>query len=581
MKVRLLPLMLLSISVFAACSPASNPPTTTAPSGAVVPPAGATSAANVPKRGGSVVMTMWQSPTTLNYYLGAQNVVYEVTTFVNEGLTRVLPDGTREALLVKELPTAQNGGVSADGKTVTYKLKDGVTFSDGAPLTCDDVNFTWQAIMTPGVGIVYTTGYSDIDSIDCSDPKSVVIKFKNFYAPYLTLFDRAILPKSAGNPNDMKNWAYNRKPIGTGPFKVDEWVADDHITLSRNDKYRELAKPYLDQVIIRIVPSSAVALQLLISGEVDIMWNNTEADLPQLRKAQGVVIASKPRMGGERMILNRAENKDPSDPNKPHPILGDVRVRQAIAYGLDKQTVIDNLLFGEAKPGTSDVNNGFFNCTNIQPYPYDPDKARKLLDEAGWVPGSDGIRVAKGAKYAPDGTRLSLKFMTTSGNKLREDSQVIWSENMKAIGVEFIIQNGPSSVVLGTWDSGAPYRHGNFDIMMYSSLADIDPHLQMVSLFASWNIVSEKNKNGSNLTRFSNPKVDDLLNRAAVEPDAGTRKVLYCQVADIVHDDASTIYLYQRNGINSYRDRVFGPVAGNPWSNIGWAVADWWLKSSN
>ncbi len=531
-----------------------------------------------PKKGGKVTMAVWQSPITLNLMLGTQTVMDEVNVFILEGFTKVMSDGTRVPNLAKEVPTVQNGGVSADGKTITYKLKEGLVWSDGQPLTCDDVAFTWQARMTKDVGIVSTTGYSDIETIECPNPTTVVIKFKNFFAPYLTLFDDHIFPKHyAGDPKDMKNWAFNRKPLGAGPFKLDEWVADSYITLSRNPNYREKDKPYLDQVVIRIVPSSEVAMQLLASGEVDIVWNNTEADIPQLEKMAGVKISDPLQIGGERLFLNLAENKDPSDPNKPHLILSDVRVRQAIEYGINKQRIIDKLLYGKAKPGTNEINAGFFQCSDFKPRPYDPEKAKQLLTEAGWIPGPDGIRVSKGAKVAPDGTRLRLKYSTTSGNKLREDSQVLIVEDMKAIGVELYIENAPSSVVIGTWDGGSPRRHGNFDIIMYTTNAGIDPHSQMTNLFASWMIPHEGNKGGLNYTRFSDPQVDDLLKKAAVEPDINKRRDLYCQVAKIGQEATNMIYLYQRLDLDSYRDRLQGWVP-NAWDNNGWNAESWWIK---
>ncbi len=577
----LLGAMLVVLFVLVQCAPAPAPTVApTAPPAATKPaptaPPAPTATAG-PKRGGKVTMAVWQSPVTLNSLLGTQTVMDEVNVFVMEGFTKVLPNGDRVANLAKEVPTVQNGGVSADGKTITYKLKDGLKFSDGNPLTCEDVKFTWQAWMTPGVGIVSTTGYDKISAVDCPDPNTVVIKFKEFYAPYLQLFIE-ILPKHyAGDPKDMKNWAFNRKPLGSGPFKIDEWVADSHVTLSRNPNYREKDKPYLDQVVIRIVPSSEVAMQLLSSGEVDIMWNNTEADFPQLEKMTGVKLSTPLQIGGERLFLNMAENKDPSDPQKPHLILSDVKVRQAIEYGINKQRIIDKLLYGKAKPGTSELNAGYFNCTDLKPRGYDPEQAKKLLTEAGWVPGADGIRVAKGAKVAPDGTRLRLKYSTTSGNKLREDSQVLVVEDMKAIGVELFIENAPSSVVIGTWDGGSPRRHGNFDIIMYTTNAAIDPHSQMMNLFYSKNIPSEQNKGGVNYTRFSDPKVDAMLDQAGAEPDIAKRKALYCQVVQTGFETTNMIYLYQRLDLDSYRDRLLGWVE-NAWDNNGWNADSWSLK---
>ncbi len=561
--------------------PATKAPEPTKPAEPTKPPAPTTAptvAADAPKRGGKITMALWQSPTTLNAFLGAQTVMNEVLIYVVEGLTRIQPDGSRAAVLAKEVPTLQNGGVSADGKTITYKLKEGMLWSDGTPFTCDDVKFTWQAIMTPGIGITSTTGYSDIETVECTNPTTVVVKYKNFYAPYIQLFDR-ILPKSAGDPKDMKNWAYNRKPLGTGPFKVQEWIADDHVTLVRNENYRDAkaGQPYLDQIIARIVPSVDVGMQLIASGEVDILWSITIDTTPQLDKMTGVKYSAPPRLGGERIYLNLAENKDPADPTKPHQILSDVKVRQALALSINKQRIVDQLLYGKVALLSSELNTGPFACDNIKPYPYDPTQSKKLLDEAGWIPGPDGIRVAKGAKLAPDGTRLRLKYSTTSGNKLREDTQALVLQDFKAIGVEAFIENAPSSVVIGTWAAKSPRQHGNFDLVQYSSTAGIDPHQQMVALFASWTIPSEKNQGGSNIPRFSDPKADEWLKQAEKEPDAGKRKVLYCQVAQLGYDSYPMIYLYQAGNAYAYRDRLQGWVA-NGFNSMGWNAADWWIK---
>lgn len=557
-----------------AATAAPAAPTTAAPQ----PPAAPTVAAG-PVRGGKITMAAWQSPVTLNPFLGTQTVQGEVNIFVNEGMTGVDGDGNRFPVLAKEVPTVQNGGVSADGKTITYNLKEGVVWSDGKALTCEDFQFTLQAVMTPGVGVTSTEGFREIDVVECPSPTRVVIKFKNFYAPYITLFSNTVLPKHAtGDPKDMAKWEYNRKPIGTGPFKVQEWVTDSYVRLVRNDAYRDAkaGKPYLDEVVIRIVPSSEVAMQLLISGEVDIMWNNTEAELPQLEKLPGIKLSLPLQIGGERLFLNMAENKDPSDPKKPHLILSDVKVRQAIEFGINKKRVIDSLLFGKAQPGTSELNAGFFDC-KATPRAYDVNQAKKLLDEAGWVPGADGIRVSKGAKVAPDGTRLRLKYSTTSGNKLREDSQVLVVEDMKAIGVELFIENAPSAVVIGTWDANSPRRHGNFDIIMYTTNAGLDPHGQMTNLYLTRNIPSEANKGGVNYTRFSDPKVDELLDNAAKEPDINKRKDLYCQISKLGQETANMIYLYQRLDLDSYRDHLQGWVP-NAWDNNGWNATDWWRK---
>jgi peptide/nickel transport system substrate-binding protein len=368
----------------------------------------------------------------------------------------------------------------------------------------------------------------------------------------------------------LKNWAFNRKPVGTGAFKVDEFVTGDHITLSRNDSYWQTGKPYLDKVIVRIVPSSEVAKQLMKNGEADVMWNVTEADLPEIDKMQNVKLFNAPQAGGERMILNTVKPGDPSDNKTPHPILGDVKVRQAIAYGIDKQTIIDKLLFGKALPGSSELNVDPFNCSDIKAYPFDQAKAKQLLDDAGWKVGADGIRVK-------DGNRLRLKYQTTTGNKLREDSQVLIVENMKAIGVEFYIENQPSALLIGSWAANSPRKKGNYDIIMYTTNSDIDPGNQMYTYFDSKSIPTPDYQGGVDYSRWNDPQTDKLIEQANGLLDWSQRKPLYCQAAKLVVDGASHIYLYQRYNLQLFNSRVQGWIA-TPWRGPLWNSWDLWVN---
>jgi len=516
-------------------------------------------------------MVVWQEPEHLNWELGSQTIINEVASFAVEGLARVNDKGQWVPVLAVEVPTQQNGGVSADGKVVTYKLKQNVKWHDGTDFTCEDLQFTWKVIMTPNNGAIHASQFKAVDAIECPDPHTAVIKFKEPYASYIRLFSGIghIFPRNAGKPEELKTWMYNRKPIGTGPFKVDEFVTGDHITLSRNENYHVAGKPYLDQVIIRIVRSTEVAKQLLKTGEADVMWNNAESDVIEISKMPGVKLSSASSSGGERLILNLVKPGDPADNKTPHPILGDLRVRQAIAYGIDKKTIVDQLLNGLAQVGTSDLNVEPYNC-GIAPWPYDPAKAKQLLDEAGWKVGADGIRVK-------DGQRLRLKYQTTTGSKLREDMQVLIVENMKAIGIEFYIENQSPDLLIGSWAAGSPRKRGSFDIIMYSTSPAIDPHSMLSNYFASTSIPSATNQGGLNVSRWNDPETDRLLQEAGSIFDWGKRKELYCQVARRVVEGASHIYLYQSLNLNTFRDRVQGWIP-NSWGGPGWNAADWWVK---
>lgn len=571
----------LLLVVLVACAapeptkPPAAPPPTTAPAQPTVAPAQPTAApkpteAAGPKKGGTLTMVVWQEPENLNSNLSTMTVVDHVSSLAMEGLVAVDNKGAINPVLATEVPSLTNGGLSADGKTITFKLRK-AKWHDGTDFTCDDLVFTKSVQVAPNSGGLYANDFNNIDSLECPNPNTVVIKLKNPRGDWWRYFSGIGLPmpKNTGKPEEFKTWAYNRKPIGTGPYKVTEFVTGDHITFDRNPNYWQEGKPYIDKVIVRIVPSSEVALQLMKSGEADVMWNNTEADLPALEKMTNVTLFTAPQAGGERMILNLTKPGDPSDNKTPHPILGDLKVRQAIAYGINKDAIIKSVLNGKATPGAGELNIDPYNC-NIKPYAYDVAKAKQLLDEAGWKPGADGIRVK-------DGQRLRIKYQTTTGNKLREDSQVLIVENMKAIGVEFYIENQPSSLLIGSWVANSPRKKGNFDIIMYTTNAAIDPHSQMYSYFHSKNIPSAENQGGANYSRWNDPETDKLIDQAGALFDWPKRKDLYCQAATRIVDGASHIYIYGRLNLQSFNTRVQGWLPTS-WAGPLWNIADQWIK---
>ncbi len=536
-----------------------------------------------PSRGGTITFALYQEPELLNTYIGTQTALGETTVFTVEGLLDYDEKGEFFPRLATEVPTRQNGGVSADGKTITYHLKEGLKWSDGQAVTCEDVKFTWQAVSHPKSGAVYTSGFRDIQAVECPTATTVVVKYKTFYAPFLAQFGNGILPKHAtGDPAEMTRWAYNRKPVGTGPFVMLEWVSGDHITLIRNRFYREPLKPSLNGVIIRITPSREVGTQLIKTGEVDIVWDLVEANVPELRPVAGVKISAAPGPGAERLVLNLADptldGPPPEEVAKhPHPILGDARVREAIELGINKKEVNDKLLFGLATPGTNDLHIGWAKCTT-RVSEYNPVGAKQLLEQAGWKLGADGIRVSQGARFAKDGTRLRLKLQTTTGNKLREQAEQLLIDYMKQIGLEFYIENVPSPVLFGSWASGAFRKHGHFDVLMYTTNPAPDPHSHVEGYFGSWKMPTPANNgDGFNYARWINKVADDNIKLGGSSPDINVRKKAYCAAMDEIVKDRPHIYLYSRSTLHAYRERLQGWVT-NVWENVGWNAQDWWLK---
>jgi peptide/nickel transport system substrate-binding protein len=534
------------------------------------------------KRGGLITFALYQEPELLNPYIATQTASFEVLKFAVEGLLGVNENGEYYPLLAKEVPTRQNNGISADGKTITYQLKDDLKWSDGRALTCGDVQFTLQAIMHPRSGAVSTAGYRDMQTVECPTPATVVVKYKTFYAPFLSLFDYVLPRHATGDPADMTRWAYNRRVVGTGPFTMLEWVSGDHITFIQNRYYRDAGKPYLNGVIIRIVPSREVGKQLIRTGEVDVVWDLVEADVPEVRGYPGAKVSVTPGPSAERLVFNLADpTLDGPTPetiaNRPHPILGDPRVREAIELGINKKEIIDKLLFGLAPIGTNELHIGWAKCVS-RAAEYAPDRARQLLDQAGWRPGGDGIRVSQGVRTTRDGTRLRLKYQTTTGNRLREQVQQLMIDYMKQIGVEFFIENVPSPVLFASWAGGGFRKHGQFDVLMYTTNPDVDPQSQVEGYFASWSMPTAANSGaGFNYSRWANKVFDDNIKVAGSNPDLNVRKRAYCAAMGELVKDRPHVYLYARSEIHAYRERLQGWV-GNSWARLGWNSADWWVR---
>ncbi len=568
------------LPTLAACSPAAP----SAPSGqgvATAQPSNLTPAttakptqtqadAGTPKRGGTARVGISQEPILLNPLLGSQTINAIVSEATLEGLARGAPDGTFAPILSAEIPTVENGGVSKDGLTVTWKLKKGVLWSDGKPFTAKDVVFTYNVIMNPANPIVDKTGYPDIESATAVDDATVQVKYKQLFSGYKLHFNW-IVPEHVFNGDtviDKKD--FNRAPVGTGPFKFKSWASGDNIAFERNTNFREREKPYLDGLAFKVVPSREAAVQAFKVGEIDALWNLIEVNIPEFEAMQDAVIEPTPSSRVERLILNTSCPSGPQqgDPKCPHPVLGDVRVRQAIELAIDKKALVDKLLFGKTTVASSVIPLGWF-APQLQPSEFSPDKAKKLLDEAGWKPGADGIRVK-------DGVRAHLEYGTTTGDRLREQTQQVIQEMLKNVGIEVEIKNSPSAVLLGQWQDNAPRARGSFDILMWTTNADLDPQKHMMNYFHSSRIPADNNRTGQNFHRVADPEIDKAVESAGATLDENARKGSYKTAAEKINTDKGHIVLYNRLEIDAWKKYVKGHKM-DVWDYMGWDTANWWL----
>ncbi len=339
-------LLVLILALAGCAAPAPTGGATTADAPAAEQPAASDS-------GGQVVLIIPEEPATLNQYLAVAAIVRQVADATTAGLTTVDENGDFQPILAAELPTLANGGVSEDFLTITWKLRPDLKWSDGAPLTSDDIKFTWEANANPDSGAVLSLGFETIDSIDTPDAQTAVVHYNTVNQAYLMQFAFGIMPRHAtGEPSAMSTWDWNRAPVTAGPFVVSNWESGSSITMDRNPNYYLDGQPYLDRVIFQVVPDASAQMAMMIQGEGQVqLWPGAEKAIYDAQAEGMASLQEIPGPWNMALFFNLSQpfDNDPG-PTPPHPILGDLRVRQAIAHAIDYDTIINDINRG-VSPG--------------------------------------------------------------------------------------------------------------------------------------------------------------------------------------------------------------------------------------
>jgi peptide/nickel transport system substrate-binding protein len=497
------------------------------------------------------------------------------------GLVVVDEKGEFQPVLAAEIPTEENGGLSADKLTVTWKLLPDLKWSDGQPITSDDVKFTWEALSNPTSGALSGTGGIDlISSIDTPDDLTAVVHYSSPWAGYLAQFAFGIFPRHAtGDPGDMSNWEWNRQPVGAGPFVVTEWASGESITMEPNAYYFQAGKPYLSKLIFRVVPEPAAQIALMKQGEAQVqLWPGID-DPSEYGGVVGdnALEVMVPGVWNLAIDFNLSKpfDGDPG-PTPPHPILGDIRVRQAISSAINYGSLVKDVLRNTVAESTSPFAYGWYQCDIARPYPYDVAKANALLDEAGWVVGSDGIRVAQGALYAEDGTRLSLELQGYTNFEPLQRTEEFIVENLKAVGVEARIQNYDFSIIFGAYEDNSPRMIGDYDMLIYDRSLGIEPQGTIENDYLSTQIPSPNNPTGGNIWRWVNPEGDTFIQQAGSTFDLGVRKAAYCGLGNLIATDLPQLYIYVFQDGYGFANNLTGYVVST-WGSMVWDVQNWKL----
>jgi peptide/nickel transport system substrate-binding protein len=567
-------LVLLLALLASACSPPGGEPAAATESSAAPSAAGGEAST-----GGQVMLIIPEEPATLNQYLAVAAIVRQVADATTAGLTTVDADGNFAPVLAAELPTIENGGVSEDYLTVTWKLRPELKWSDGEPLTSDDVKFTWEALSNPQSGAVLSLGFDLIDHVETPDPLTAVVHYSAINQAYLQQFMFGLLPRHAtGDPAEMQTWAWNRNPVSAGPYVVSEWNAGDNIIMVRNPHYYLAGQPYIDRLIFRIVPDPGAQTAMMAQGEAQVhLWPGENKAVYDATVAGKAVLAEIPGQWhmALRFNLSRPFDDDPG-PQPPHPILGDLRVRQAIAQAIDYDAILNNVNPGTF-PATSPFAYGWYQCDLDRPFTFDPEQARSLLAQAGWVEGPDGIRVAQGAHYAEDGTRLSLQMEGYTNFQPLQRLEEALVEMFRAVGIEVAIQNDDFSIIFGSYEEGSPRMVGNFDMLIYDDSLGIEPHASILSDYHSSGIPSAENPAGGNMYRWVNAESDAAIERAGSTVDIAERQAAYCELAELMHTDLPLISIFLFTEGYGAATNLTGYQV-NMWGSLTWDVQNWRLQ---
>lgn len=586
----LVSMVVMASMLLAACGPAATatavvPATAVPPTDSTAEPVVATEPIPFPEGGKSVTGAWSQEPDNIVSEFTQMSYAAWITQLTLAGLGEWDENGVFVTELAAEVPSAANGGVSADGLTVTWHLKPGLLWSDGEPLTSADVKFTWEAIMDPGNAVMTRVGYDKISSIDTPDDTTVVLHFSELFPPWQTIFTQgpnnygSIMPKhileghTALESDPFIHWP----TISSGPWVITEWVAGDHMTLLPNANFYA-GRAKLDRILIKFVPTPETALAALQTGDVDWYPDFSESDIATVGALEPAIhLMVKPGFDFEHYFFNLGTTTGVngigiSDLNGFCPFK-DVRVRKAITLGINRQAFVDSLLEGETIVPATQWPNSEWTNTALQPDAYDPVAAAALLDEAGYPVGADGIRsgMCDGVE-----TKLSFNFETTD-KQIRVDIALATQSDLAKIGIEFKPIHTPAGTFFAGYSDGGNMALGKFDMAGYTTGFYPDPMTGVMDSYACNTIPSANNPSGANNYHYCSVEMDALLAAVNATADPAARKVAIDALQQFIFDNYLVIMMYARANVYGIVDRfVPGPFGFA--SNMNWNSEVWDVK---
>ena len=480
------------------------------------------------------------SPNSLNPILETITIETLIEKMVFDTLVYPLPDGTIEPDLANVVPTQANGGISPDGRTITYHLRRGVRWHDGQPFTSADVAFTQRATLDPANNATVRQPNDRVVRLDTPDPYTVVVHLARPFAPFVAEWtSTGILPAHIlAHKANINNDPFNAAPIGTGAFRFVRWDRGSKIVLAANNDYFD-GPPRLKSIVVSILPDETTTALALKTHQIDWLFEPSIGALRLLAGAAGVRIERFDSVTFQGFYLNVTR-----------PALADVRVRRAISLAVNRRELVDKLQPGNAVPATSDLPAFMWAHDPALRAPFDPADANALLDAAGWQRGTDGIR-------ARNGHRLSLSYVYWSGLPIIAAIALQLQAQLRDVGIEVVLKTYNASLLFA---HDGPYSRGDFDLGYVQFWNYNDPE---DSLFFS---CAARAPAGFNYARWCNPAYERLSEAGIATSDRTARRAIYSQMQRLLLSEVPMVFLdypASSQAVNSdmrgFRDRdTFG-----------------------
>lgn len=508
---------------------------------------------------GQVVAGISQEPTVFNPLMPGSEVDQGVWWQLFSPLWHIDPQGRLVPDLAREVPSVENGGLSADGLSWKIRLRSDVKWHDGTPFTANDVKYTLELINNPGFRVRNRVGHGLVREISIVAPDEIHWRMESAYSPYLSILALTfIVPKheleKASDPNSAP---FNTAPVGTGPFRWGQRVAGDHVLLNANPTYHGEG-PHLERVVFKYIPDLTMLYTQFRTGQVDYLGlSGISAHF--VKEAQG--------LRGRKVSLSPTAFIEHIALNLEYGPFADKAVREALYLAMNKQARIDALYYGLPIPTESFLPHEAWAHRQSRPvHRHDPAKANAILDAAGWARGGDGIREKAGV-------RLEFTNSTTVGNPGREQAQQLLMQDWRAVGAAMKISNMPAAVIWGEFWQKSKYQSvmvgSNF---MLGNDPDVTPRFSSKAIPA-------KGGAGLNTYQYRNPEVDRLLALGATQFDLGERKTTYGRIQQLIRDDLAILPIYQTVMAEGIKEGLQGFSANINCSSNCWNMRSWFWAS--